>query len=337
MKKVLSYTLVSTFILASCSGGGGGGSTSNNAPETPIQNPYNLTCSSYQSNTQKCSFTHNNIIREYYIYIPSSYTPSSNAPLMFVLHGYGSSATDIMFYSSFQNLAEEDSYIIVYPQGSLINGVTHWNVGGLTIGPTPISALLNSFKYFFFPTNDVDFIETIIELVDNEYFINNERIYSTGMSNGGYMSYHLACNTNLFAAVASVSGSMTPETYNNCSPTNATSILQIHGLQDFTVPYTGLPWSKTIPEVMGYWSEYNNCNEDPLSSITDLSDGSYIYFDSYQNCSNTVGVNLISHSTMGHTWPSINNHSMSATAEVWSFFKDYDLNGKIDYKYEKGS
>ena len=330
MKKVLSYTLVSIFILASCSGGGGGGSTSNNAPETPIQNPYNLTCSSYQSNTQKCSFTHNNIIREYYIYIPSSYTPSSNAPLMFVLHGYGSSATDIMFYSSFQNLAEEDSYIIVYPQGSLLNGVTHWHVGGLTIGPTPISALLNSFKYFFFPTNDVDFIETIIELVDNEYFINNERIYSTGMSNGGYMSYHLACNTNLFAAVASVSGSMTPETYNNCSPTNATSILQIHGLQDFTVPYNGLPWSKTIPEVMGYWSEYNNCNEDPLSSITDLSDGSYIYFDSYQNCSNTVGVNLISHSTMGHTWPSINNHSMSATAEVWSFFKDYDLNGKID-------
>ena len=309
----LQFIFLTTIFLSGC--GGGGGSSSNNAPEPPIQNPYNLTCSSYQSNTQKCNLTHNNIIREYYIYIPSSYTPSSNASLMFVLHGYGSSATNIMFYSSFQNLAEEDSYIIVYPQGSLLNGVTHWNVGGWTIGST---------------ANDVDFIETIIELVDNEYFINNERIYSTGMSNGGYMSYHLACNTNLFAAVASVTGSMTPETYNNCSPTNATSILQIHGLQDFTVPYTGAPWSKTIPEVMRYWSEYNNCNEDPLSSITNLSDGSYIYFDSYQNCSNTVGVNLILHSTMGHTWPSINNHSMSATAEVWSFFKDYDLNGKID-------
>ena len=309
----LQFIFLTTIFLSGC--GGGGGSSLNNVPEPPIQNPYNLTCSSYQSNTQKCNLTHNNIIREYYIYIPSSYTPSSNAPLMFVLHGYGSSATNIMFYSSFQNLAEEDSYIIVYPQGSLLNGVTHWNVGGWTIGST---------------ANDVDFIETIIELVDNEYFINNERIYSTGMSNGGYMSYHLACNTNLFAAVASVTGSMTPETYNNCSPTNATSILQIHGLQDFTVPYTGAPWSKTIPEVMRYWSEYNNCNEDPLSSITNLSDGSYIYFDSYQNCSNTVGVNLILHSTMGHTWPSINNHSMSATAEVWSFFKDYDLNGKID-------
>ena len=309
----LQFIFLTTIFLSGC--GGGGGSSSNNVPEPPIQNPYNLTCSSYQSNTQKCNLTHNNIIREYYIYIPSSYTPSSNASLMFVLHGYGSSATNIMFYSSFQNLAEEDSYIIVYPQGSLLNGVTHWNVGGWTIGST---------------ANDVDFIETIIELVDNEYFVNNERIYSTGMSNGGYMSYHLACNTNLFAAVASVTGSMTPETYNNCSPTNATSILQIHGLQDFTVPYTGAPWSKTIPEVMRYWSEYNNCNEDPLSSITNLSDGSYIYFDSYQNCSNTVGVNLILHSTMGHTWPSINNHSMSATAEVWSFFKDYDLNGKID-------
>jgi poly(3-hydroxybutyrate) depolymerase len=47
---------------------------------------------------------------------------------MFVLHGYGSNATNILYYSDFQSLSEQDEYILVYPQGALLNGVTHWNV-----------------------------------------------------------------------------------------------------------------------------------------------------------------------------------------------------------------
>jgi len=313
MNKLNKY--FSLLIILIISGCGGGGSSGNVNEEEPNQNAYNLSCNAFQVNTQKCSLTHNGIYREYYIYIPSTYTSSSNASLMFVLHGYGSNATNILYYSDFQSLSEQDEYILVYPQGALLNGVTHWNVGGWTLGST---------------INDVDFIETIIEIVSDEYYINTNRIYSTGMSNGGYMSYHLACNTNLFAAVASVTGSMTPETYNNCNPRNTSSVLQIHGLQDYTVPYTGAPWSKTIPEVMEFWGQINDCNEAPLSSIADQSNGTYIYYDSYQDCNNNSGVELILHSSMGHTWPSVSNHGFSATAEVWSFFKEYDLNGKIN-------
>ena len=310
MKNMKIYlALCAVIFLSSC---GGGGSSASIVPEPDIQNPLDLACASYQTNTRKCSFTHNGVLREYYVFTPSSYTPSSNSPLLFVFHGYGSSATNILYYSNFQGLAEQDGYILVYPQGSLLNGVTHWNVGGWTVGST---------------VDDVSFTEDIIDIIANEYYINTDRIYSTGMSNGGYMSYGLACNSTKFAAIASVTGSMTPEIDNNCAPDHPTPILQIHGLQDFTVLYTGAVWSLSIPDVMEYWSSFNTCDEEASTIINDLNDGSYILFDSYQNCSNSVGVELILHSTMGHTWPSINNHSISATEQIWSFFGKYDING----------
>jgi len=313
MKNIKIYlALCAAIILSSC---GGGGSSASIVPEPDIQNPLDLACASYQTNTRKCSFTHNRVLREYYVFTPSSYSPSFNSPLLFVFHGYGSSATNILYYSNFQGLAEQDGYILVYPQGSLLNGVTHWNVGGWTVGST---------------VDDVSFTEDIIDIITNEYYINTDRIYSTGMSNGGYMSYGLACNSTKFAAIASVTGSMTPEIDNNCAPDHPTPILQIHGLQDFTVLYTGAVWSLSIPDVMEYWSSFNTCDEEPSTIINDLNDGSYILFDSYQNCSNSVGVELILHSTMGHTWPSINNHSISATEQIWSFFGKYDINGLIN-------
>jgi polyhydroxybutyrate depolymerase len=310
--KIFSALCVVIF-LSSC--GGGGGSSSPIAPPPVTQNPSGLACASYQTNTRKCSFTHNGVLREYYVYTPSSYTPSSNAPLLFIFHGYGSSATNILFYSDFQDRAEQDGFILVYPQGSLLNGVTHWNVGGWTIGST---------------VDDVGFTEDVIDIITSEYYINTDRIYSTGMSNGGYMSYGLACNSSKFAAIASVTGSMTPEIDNNCAPDHPMPVMQIHGLQEGTVLYTGASWSLSIPNVMEYWSSYNAWDEDPSSIITDLDNGSYILFDSYQNCSNNVGVELILHSTMGHTWPSLNSHSLSATDQIWSFFAKYDINGAIN-------
>ena len=310
--KILSSLLIIIF-LSACGGGGGSSSSITLTPDT--QNPSDLTCASYQTNTRKCSFTHNGVFREYYVYTPASYSPSSNAPLLFVFHGYGGSATNILYYSDFKNSADQDGYILVYPQGSLLNGVTHWNVGGWTVGST---------------VDDVSFTEDIIDIMTNEYYINTDRIYSTGMSNGGYMSFGLACNSSKFAAIASVTGSMTPEIDNNCAPDHPISILQIHGLEDDTVPYDGASWSLSIPAVMEYWLTSNSCDPEPLSVITDLEDGSYILFDSYQNCSNNVGVELILHSTMGHTWPSIDNHSLSATEQIWAFFAKYDINGTIN-------
>ena len=103
--------------------------------------------------------------------------------------------------------------------------------------------------------DDVDFINTIIDWVSGEYNIDQERIYSTGMSNGGFMSYHLACNlSSRIAAIASVTGSMTKQTLEDCDPSHPTPVLQIHGVADRTVPYIGNSalGMESIPDSLNY-------------------------------------------------------------------------------------
>ena len=174
--------------------------------------------------------------------------------------------------------------------------------------------------------------QTLQELVKNKINLDQTRIYSSGMSNGGFMSYHLACNlSNQIAAIASVTGSMTPETFANCNQTHATPILQIHGLLDYTVPYNGLSYMESIPKVMEYWSEYNSCSSEPdETNIENISEGYVINIQEYKNCLNDVNVKLYLHSSMGHTWPRISNYGISASSEVWNFVSQYNLYGKIN-------
>ena len=100
-----------------------------------------------------------------------------------------------------------------------------------------------------------EFIDNLINLLMDKYSVNAERIYSTGMSNGGFFSFHLACNLNAsFAAIASVTGSMSYETFENCNARKPTPVLQIHGSIDTVVPYNGIESiMKPVSEVIEYW------------------------------------------------------------------------------------
>ena len=142
-----------------------------------------------------------------------------------------------MSYTNFNYISDTAGFIVVYPEGTLLQGSTHWNVGGWITGST---------------TDDVGFSISLLDSISNEYNIDATRVYSTGMSNGGYMSFLLACQmSDKIAAIASVTGSMTPQTYNVCNPQHPTPILQIHGTSDQTVPYLGDPtWTKSIDDIL---------------------------------------------------------------------------------------
>jgi len=240
-------------------------------------------------------------------------------PLLFSLHGYTSRAIWNLGYTEFQSIANNEKFIVIYPQGTILasTGETHWNVGGWTVGST---------------TDDVDYLSSLIDWAYNEYKIDRDRVYSTGMSNGGFMSYHLACNLSYkIAAVASVTGSMTPQTYNGCSPSHPTAILQIHGTADGVVPYNGNSISRSIPAVMDYWEEYNTCNQEIINTIEDVNgdgDGGFLYL--YNQCLGDVNLRLYLMTNMGHEWPTNNGQNdIIAANEIWYFLKQYDVNGKI--------
>lgn len=261
-------------------------------------------------------FLHNGLPRTYSIYIPTNYDENRAVPLVFNFHGYRSNAIEQFNYSGLETVSEREGFILVMPQGELFQGSSHWNVGGWTIGST---------------MDDVAFTDALLTYFMEEYSIDAKRIYSTGMSNGGYMSFLLACQlSDKIAAIASVTGSMTPQTHAACNPQRAMPTLQIHGNSDRVVPYNGADWTLSIDNVLEYWITHNNCNLEPeISQFPDIDsqDGSTIFKYDYKGEQvNTTHFKVIGG---GHTWPgSMGNKDISAAEEIWSFFSQYDIDGR---------
>lgn len=265
----------------------------------------------------------NGVNRSYILYVPSTYTAESSMPLVFNFHGLGSNAFEQMVYGDFRPLAEEYGFIIAHPNGTTFLGFTHWNVGGFTAGS---------------PADDVGFTEALLAEIQSDYNIDNNRIYATGMSNGGYMAFLLGCQMNdAFAAIASVTGTMTIDTYDECIPNAPMPVLQIHGTADETVSYEGTEtWNKSIPDVLSYWVGVNNCNPTPsITRVPDLNPNDDDFVDHYVYSGGDNGT-VVEHYKINngtHSWPGttvgVANRTINASNLVWEFFSRYNKSGLI--------
>ena len=273
---------------------------------------------------------HDGIARDFLLHVPTHYDGTKSMPVVLNFHGFGSNSTQQMFYGDFRTIAEQEGFILVHPQGTAFGENPHWNVGGFTTGST---------------VDDVGFTEKILDHLIDNYNIDETRIYSTGMSNGGYMSYLLACQLgNRIAAIASVTGSMTPETFDDCNPAHPTPVMQIHGTDDLVVPFDGANFSLSIEEVIDYWTNYNNCSAGPQDiQIEDVNttDGSTALHSIYESCDNNITTELITIDGGGHTWPGTffggpgTNQDFSASQIIWEFFSNYDINGLLPTSLEE--
>jgi len=264
------------------------------------------------------TLTHDETERYYFLTVPESYSSDEPLPLLLVFHGYTSSARTIKGYSGFDTLAEKEGFIAVYPQGTLLNDNTHWNVGGWTLQSS---------------ADDVGFVEALLDQLTEEYAIDTDRIYATGMSNGGYMSFLLACQvSDRIAAIASVTGSMTPQTYNKCDPERPMPILQFHGTTDPTVPYVGNEmWTQSIVDVLNFWKAFNHTkftpDPQPMPDL-DPEDGSTVERYVYDNADTGIAVEHYKVIGGKHDWfGARGNKDIQATQIIWEFLSKYDLNG----------
>ena len=267
--------------------------------------------------TINASITHGSLQRDYILYVPASYSAGNEAPLLFNFHGYTSNAWQQAFYSNFNTVADDEGFIIVYPEGTLDNtGTSHWNVGwgGSTV-------------------DDIGFTSALIDSISADYSINQDRVYSTGMSNGGFMSYQLACElSDRIAAIASVTGSMNMGWFNSCNPNHPMPIMEIHGTADGNVPYA------TIPSIMDFWANFNNCNSSaiitnvPNTSTTDGCTAEHQIWENGNNGSTVEHYKIIGgeHSWPGALFPNgVTNQDIDASEKIWEFFSKYDINGLI--------
>jgi len=263
--------------------------------------------------------------RSYILYIPSSYDDNENSPIVFNLHGGSGTAEEQMNYvSDMRNISDNENFILVYPQAhSDSNGIPIWNLGGVNSKATDV--------------DDVGFISHLINKIDEFYSVDRERVYVAGFSNGGYLSFELACKLSTeIAAFASVAGHMFIDTYNDCLPTHPTPFLSINGTED---NYDGIAeYYLPIENSNNYWVEYNETDLIPeviYLEDQNTSDGSTVEYYSWKNGTN--GVEIDHYKVIGgdHSWPSINANSEKGKSNgdidsdkiIWEFFSRFDING----------
>ena len=262
-------------------------------------------------NTNAQTLVHDGIDREYIIYIPNSYDGTSAVRLLFNFHGFGGSASQFINDADMRAEAEANSFILVYPQGSCLNGASHWN-------PCPIDGDNKS------TADDVGFVEAMISEISSQYNIDMERIYAAGYSNGGMMAYGLAnYKSDLIAAVASVSGTML-----NCSgPTShPMPVIHLHGTSDGVVSYEGSNDWNSVQSTLDYWTSFNNTISTPTINV-DTTGGMTIEHYVYSQGDNSVSVEHYKYIGGDHVWFNELYQGQNASELVWNFMSKYDING----------
>ncbi len=242
--------------------------------------------------------------REYFLYIPDYL--QENAPLVFVLHGYYGSGDDMI--GILQTQADEHGFAICYPSGLTDNfGTNHWNA---------------NFNTSMSTVDDLGFLSNLALYLQAEYNLGPEKTFACGMSNGGYMSWSLACHApEIFKAIASVTGTMSGPDWNECNPSEIVPVMQISGTNDGVVPMDGSMgyieegWggAPDIYTIMNYWKDLHGCiDEETVNYQFDYSTDITQYF----NCSinTSTELRLYVANGMGHTWPNF------ADAQIWDFF-----------------
>ena len=235
---------------------------------------------------------------------------------MFLFHGFGGIASEFINTADMRDLAENKNFIVVYPQGLDLAGTgSHWNCSNPSADNKS-------------DVDDIGFIENLIDQLLIDYpVIDNKRIYAAGYSNGGFMSYYLGCNSKKFAAIGSVAGTMLDDSYQSCNASFPTAMINIHGTDDFDVPYDGNIYYPSIPDVVDWWKNFNNTPNEDLLTNQDGSIEQYIYY-------NDAGDRYVEHIKIiggGHYWDDkLNYNGTNTSGLIWGFVSNYNIDGIID-------
>jgi len=238
---------------------------------------------------QMATIPHGGSMRVFHFYIPTNLQPNESLPLLIALHGLTQTGSGLMDITQFNAIAETERFIVCYPSG-LQNA---WNANmNVTVSTA----------------DDLGFIEQLVDYFELNYHSNPSRRYLCGMSNGGFMSHKMVCESSYcFAAIASVTGVMSDTTFNQCNPLHPTPVLQIHGTADPVVLYNGGPSTgPSVPAMLTKYQQLYGC--DPTPVITpmpnpNLTDLSYPELHTYTN--GTVDLKHIKIYGGGHQWPGI--------------------------------
>lgn len=246
--------------------------------------------------------------RSFQVHVPGTYDPATAVPLVFDLHGLAMDSDQQIWLSHMNEFADDHGFVAVHPDGI----GNSWNAGGCC-GTASSSDV-----------DDVGFVSDMLDALSSELCIDTTRVFATGMSNGGHMSYRLGCDlADRITAVAPVAGTNTTE---SCSPSRRVPLIHFHGTADLVVPYNG-NLTESLPPVVETttaWAVRNGCS-DTRTQVFANGDSVCEEFD---DCPLGGTVTLCTVDGGGHTWPGgspmvglgTTTTDLSATAAMWEFW-----------------
>jgi polyhydroxybutyrate depolymerase len=245
--------------------------------------------------------------REYLLHIPRGFSKNKNkknpAPLLLMLHGRTSNGKQAASsYYGWKQLADKEGFVAVFP--TALGTPTSWRPG-----------------YSSKATTDTTFLTQLIDEVIEELQLDKERVFMTGHSSGGFMSYsYAAMHPDKVAAIGPVAGL----NISRITPKVPVSVISFHGMQDDVVPY-GTAGGKTgnygkMPSAIGSaaaFATHNHCAAKPVR--TELHGGK-VFLDTWANGDAGTSVQLYSIKEWKHGWPN-GRSKVSATKLIWEFFE----------------
>jgi polyhydroxybutyrate depolymerase len=160
--------------------------------------------------------------------VPDSYDPAAPIPLVVLLHGYGASGASIESYLGFLPFVDTREFLFARPDGTIDSvGLRFWNA---------TNACCN---FFGSAVDDSAYLSALIVQIETALAVDAKRIFLVGHSNGGFMSYRMACDhPDQIAAIASLAGACWASPA-QCAPGQPVHVLQIHGTADSVIGYGG--------------------------------------------------------------------------------------------------
>jgi poly(3-hydroxybutyrate) depolymerase/CubicO group peptidase (beta-lactamase class C family) len=284
--------------------------------------------------------------RQFRLHLPIGYDSAIAAPLMLVIHGYTDTAENMEKETSFSRHADEHGYVVVYPQatGFEVDGklITSWNDLACNVSPGPEGPTCTPTAVDY-PTppecgephecdwcschDDVGFIEELLDTLEGSLCIDLDRVYATGMSNGGMFVHRLGCDlSDRFAAIAPVAGTIAKGF--NCAPPTcpAISMINFYGTRDTTVPFDGAasydgflytPTSQVLAAWAGPDSQRCASRDRPYPTSRD----GVLGLECVQRAHCATGAEVVDCAFDGaHDWPKKGDDDFGVDV-IWEFFE----------------
>lgn len=320
------------------------------------KNKVELPLGQLTSDSKTYTYWNQDVERQYYYYIPSTYQAGDKLPLMLALHGSGSNALSQLYESNMEELAEQEGFILIAPNSVAIHADGTLSSKGntlSTIGRSDMSYLrwnaTPDDPQNMYDVDDVQYLCDLIDMFVDYGYVDPDRVYASGLSHGAFMSLRLALEAPEKIAGVGVVAGLLVDKFATLVPTEQVKLVFVHGTADPVVPMGGMAYDMDNDSKPDYNYAYSlddtidwfiqtyglTVTDIKSSKVPDTNTGDGCTMDRYEYVDSDGNIPVVKYvvNNGGHTWPGGTQYSPAyyigalckdaqASELIWNELKD---------------